>query len=354
VSAAGEAKSRQGPSPRERTCGRRGSERAAGPCKEAVVIASSQRGIALIMVLWLTVMLTVIGGAFAFSMRGEALAARNAVSIAQVRAAADGAVDRTVLELMRPRTKESWKADGQYHRWKDGSMLLVVSAVDESARIDLNTAAEPLLKNLFVVLGEIDDAAASAVVDAIVDWRDADEMRRPNGAEAADYRAANSNYVPSNRDFESVGELARVLGVTPAIYAKVAPALTVHSRQRGINSLTASRTVLLAVPGATPQAVDAFVTARDEALANNLPVQPFPPAAAFGAGAGAVWRVRAEAFGDDGVTFVREAVVRATADPRRPYYALLWSEGERPAPPPPAAPEAASTSRVPANDASRS
>jgi general secretion pathway protein K len=151
-----------------------------------------------------------------------------------------------------------------------------------------------------------------------------------------------------------VGELARVLGVTPAIYAKVAPALTVHSRQRGINSLTASRTVLLAVPGATPQAVDAFVTARDEALANNLPVQPFPPAAAFGAGAGAVWRVRAEAFGDDGVTFVREAVVRVTADPRRPYYALLWSEGERPAPPPPAAPEAASTSRVPANDASRS
>jgi len=82
-------------------------------------------------------------------------------------------------------------------------------------------------------------------------------------------------------------------------------------------------------------------------------VQPFPPAQAYGAGAGAVWRVRAEAFGSDGVTFVRESVVRATADPRRPYYALLWSEGERP-PPPAAAPEAASSSRVPANDATRS
>ena len=313
-----------------------------------------QRGIALIMVLWLTVMLTVVGGAFAFSMRSEVLAARNAVSLAQARAAADGALDRTVFELLRPRTTDSWKADGRYHQWKDGETLLVASAVDESARIDLNMGAEPLLKNLFVVLGELDDAAASALVDAIVDWRDADELRRPAGAEAADYRAASSNYTPSNRDFETVGELSRVLGVTPALYAKVAPVLTVHSRQRGINSLTASRNVLLALPGATPEAVDTYVTARDEALANNLPVQPFPPAQAYGAGAGAVWRVRAEAFGADGVTFVRESVVRATADPRRPYYALLWSEGERPPPPPVAAPEADPSSSVPANDAPRS
>jgi general secretion pathway protein K len=215
-------------------------------------LPARQRGIALIMVLWLTVMLAVVGGAFAFSMRSEVLAARNAVSIAQVRAAADGAIDRTVLELLRPRTKESWKADGQHHRWKDGDMLLVASAVDEGARIDLNTAAEPLLKNVFVVLGEIDDAAASALVDAIVDWRDADDLRRPSGAEAPDYRAANSNYTPTNRDFETIGELSRVLGVTPALYAKVAGVLTVHSRQRGVNSLTASRNVLLACRSPCP------------------------------------------------------------------------------------------------------
>ena len=208
------------------------------------------------MVLWLTVMLAVVGGAFAFSMRSEVLAARNAVSLAQVRAAADGALDRTVFELLRPRTPESWKPDGRRHQWQDGETVLVTSAVDESARIDLNTGAELLLKNLFVVLGELDDAAASALVDAIVDWRDADELRRPSGAEAADYRAASSNYTPSNRPFESVGELSRVLGVTPALHAKVAPMLTVHSRQRGVNALTASRSVLLALPGATPEAVE--------------------------------------------------------------------------------------------------
>jgi general secretion pathway protein K len=287
----------------------------------------SQRGVALIMVLWLCILLTVVGGAFAFSMRNEALASRNAVSLAQARAAADGAIDRTAFELLRPRTQQSWKPDGASHRWNDGDTLVVVSARDESSKLDLNTAAEPLLKSMFTNIGGLTDVEASAIVDAIVDWRDADDLRRPNGAEAGDYRSANSQYTPSNSAFESVGELSRVLGMTPALYARVAGSLTVHSRQSGVNPATASRETLLAFPGATPEIVDEYVTRRDEALASDLAVPPFPPAQGYAANAVPVWRIRAEAVRPDGVTFVREAVVRATADPRRPFYALLWTEG---------------------------
>ena len=52
-----------------------------------------QRGIALVLVLWLTILLMVIAGGFAFSMRSEAMSARNALSLAQVRAVTDGAVE---------------------------------------------------------------------------------------------------------------------------------------------------------------------------------------------------------------------------------------------------------------------
>src|ERR1700688_4411963 len=77
-----------------------------------------QRGIALILVLWLTMLLTVIGGSFAYGMRNEALAARNSLSLAQARALADGAIYRTVFELMRPKTStEVWAADGTVHAW---------------------------------------------------------------------------------------------------------------------------------------------------------------------------------------------------------------------------------------------
>ncbi|HVE48754.1 MAG TPA: hypothetical protein VNG69_03945 [Casimicrobiaceae bacterium] len=291
---------------------------------------SRERGVALIIVLWLTVLLTVVGTAFATSMRSEALASRNAASLAQARAIADGAIERVAFELLRPRTLDSWKPDGATHRWKDGDTEIIASARDESSKIDLNTAAEPLLRGLFVNVGGLDDAQASAIVDAIVDWRDADDLRRPNGAEAADYRSANSQYLPTNSGFETVGELSRVLGMTPTLYARVVPALTVYSRQVGANPLTANRETLLAFPPSTPELVDDYIARRDEAIASHLPVPPFPPAQGFAIGAVPVWRIRAEAVRVDGVTFVREAVVRATADPRRPFYAFLWSEGERP------------------------
>lgn len=316
-------------------------------------LRNREGGVALVLVLFLTVLLTVVGGVLAFSMRSEALAARNAVSLAQARIAADGAVERTAYELMRPRTKLAWKPNGLPHRWKDGDIDLVTVAVDETAKIDLNAASEQLLKGMFVNIGGLDDATASAIVDAIIDWRDPDELRRPSGAEAPDYRGANSNYTPANGAFETVGELSRVLGVTPMLYARVAGALTVHSRQPGVNVQTASRDVLLALPSATEELVDDFLQRRAAALEQDLPVPPFPPAQAFPAGAAPVWRIRAEASAD-GVTFVREAVVRATADPRRPFYALLWGEGERP--PPQLAPAAAGASpaQAPSNDGRRS
>ena len=92
--------------------------------------ARAQRGIALIMVLWLTVLIAVIGSSFAYSMRGEALAARNTMSLAQARAAADGAVERTAFELSRPRVSaDAWVADGQPHAWTDDDIALTASCV---------------------------------------------------------------------------------------------------------------------------------------------------------------------------------------------------------------------------------
>lgn len=285
------------------------------------------RGIALIIVLWLTIMLTVIAAGFAFAMRSEAQAARNALSLGQARAAADGAVERMAYELSRPRFPASWASDGVPHAWRDGDTEVFAAAVDESAKIDVNAAPETLLRGLFEHVAGADGATAAKLADAVQDWRDPDDTRRPNGAEAADYLAAGLLQKPSNMGFETVMEVARVMGVTPAIFARIAPSLTVHSRQPGINAQTASRDVLLALPGATPEAVDAYLAQRADARAAKLPVPPFPPASGFAAGAVPVWRIRAEARIADGVTFAREAVVRPSGDARRPLLTLSWQEG---------------------------
>lgn len=287
----------------------------------------AQRGIALILVLWLTIMLTVIASGFAFSMRSEALSARNALSGAQVRAAANGAIERTAYELSRPRYPSAWASDGQPRRWRDGELDIVATAVDESAKIDLNAVGEPLLKGLLEHVGGTEPEATARIAAAIFDWRDPDDLKRPNGAEEADYRLAGLKQKPANVPFETVTELARVLGMTPTVYARIADSLTVHSRQPGINAMTASRDVLLALPAATPDSVDAYIQQRTDALANKLPVPPFPAASGFAAGAVPVWRIRAQATGPDGVTFAREAVVRPSGDARRPLISLTWQDG---------------------------
>jgi len=306
----------------------------------------AQQGIALVLTLWLTVLLTAIAGGFAYSMRTEALAAGNAIGVAKVRAAADGAVERAVWELARARLPGAWLPNGAPHAWKDGEIELTVRATDETAKIDLNAAGEILLRGLFTNVGGADPDVAVRLVDAVIDWRDPDDFRRPNGAESADYVAAGVKTRPANAPFETIGEVSRVLGMTPAIYSRIVGSITVYSRQAGINPLTASREVLLALPNADPAIVDAYVATREEALANNLPAPPFTGAAGMTAGAIQTWRIRAEARLPDGVTFVREAVARPSPDPARPLVVLAWLEGA-------SAPLAAADARNENDDAAR-
>ena len=129
--------------------------------------------------------------------------------------------------------------------------------------------------------------------------------------------------------------------MTPALFARLAGSLTVYSGAPGINPQFASRTVLMALPGATDAIVDTYLAQRAAALAAGQPLPVLPLA---GAGAPVnVWRIRAEVTTPDGVIFVREAVMRQSPDPRRPLTVLAWQEGERT---PPVAADAANASNA--------
>lgn len=304
------------------------------PVRTGAFLASSgraprhQRGIALVLVLWITILLTVIATGFAYSMHTEALASRNALSLAQARALADGAIMRVAFELMRPRTpNEPWQPDGAVHVWNEDAARVAANAIDESGRIDLNTASDPLLKSLLQVAGGMDPDAAARMVDVIDDWKSAGDLKRPNGAKAPEYQAAGLTYTPANAPFENVADLQRVLGMTPALYAALADSLTVFSKSPGVNPTYASRGVLLALPGATAEVVDAYIARRQDALASGLPVPAFPLAGATGPSN--LWRIRAEVTLSDGNAFVREAVLRPGGDTLHPVTLLAWQEGDQ-------------------------
>jgi general secretion pathway protein K len=284
-----------------------------------------QRGIALIIVLWTTVLLTVIAGGFAFSMRHEALATQNAVSVAAARWIANGAVERTVYELAVPRLalNEAWQPNGLAHVWQEGEARIEVTAVDEGAYIDLNTGRDDLLKGLFTKTGGLDEVTAMRMVDSIVNWRTEGDQKRIGGAKESDYKSAGLPYGPANAPFQAVEEVGMVLGMTPELYTRVSPFLTVNSRQSSANPLTAPREVLLSFPNVTEEMVDEYLARRQEALMNHLPPPPFPGG---GGGRSPAWRIHATVTMEDGTQFTRKAVIRRTGNLKRPFVALLWGE----------------------------
>lgn len=289
-----------------------------------------QTGVALVLVLWVITLLAVIAGNFAFSMRSEAQIARNLVSTAQARAFADAGVQRAWFELMKPPTdSQRWQANGVRHEFTVQGAVLRITLVDESGKIDLNTASDALLKGLLVSAG-LSDEASTHVLDAVLDWRDADKQKRPRGAEEADYRTAGKSYVPSDAPFETVDELQRVLGMTPELYRKLAPALTVYSRQAGVNTAVAPASVLLAIPGVNPAMVEQYLAQRQNMLATDQKALSFPAAGAFASAPSGLptYMARSEARLPDGSVFVRIAVARLAQDPKRPVSLLGWWDGE--------------------------
>jgi general secretion pathway protein K len=293
-----------------------------------------QRGVALVIVIWVSLLLLVVASTFIVERRTEAMVVRNSVSLARAEAAADAGVQRGIFEMYRNDTSaDKWARDGTPHDWTFDGIPVRVELRDESAKIDINTAADPLIRGLLVNAG-LSDEDAGKVLDAILDWRDADSLKRPNGAEEADYQAAGLTYKPANAPFQAIEELQLVLGMRPDIYRRLAPNITVFSRQPGINPALASRDVLMAIPGITAEIVDAYIASREAAQKQNQAVPTLPQAAPFTSGNTMVATVRSEARLDDGAIFTREAVALLRPVPRKPVTFVAWREST-------AAPEAA-------------
>jgi general secretion pathway protein K len=287
---------------------------------------SRQRGVALVLVMWVAILLTVIASSFIFEARTDMLVVRNSVSIARAQAAADAAVHRAVFELYRTdNATDAWRRDGSVREWSFDGIPVRVELSDESGKIDINTGADPLVRGLLIAAG-VNEEEATALVDAMLDWRDGDSLKRVHGAEEADYRAAGRPYGPANSQFQAIEELQLVLGMSPQIYRRIAPFITVFSRQPGINSELAPREVLMSVPGVTSAIADSYIEQREAARAAGQPIPQMREAVAFRANLTTVATVRAEARLDDGTVFSRQATALLRPTPKRPVTFLAWRE----------------------------
>lgn len=279
----------------------------------------TQRGVALILVLWLATLLTVVAGALALSARRESVLLRTARDHSEARALLEGALQYAWLRLHVPKSRGQWLSNGEVYEVVYGMGRVRLELRDEAGRVNLNMAKDSVLTTVFMTAGLSDDEAAK-LTDAVADWRDSDELRRLNGAEAEDYRQAGREFGPRNRPFEAVEELRAVLGMNAELYQRLAPWLTVYSGQAGVNPRAAPAELLQALPGADKRAT----RPEDSGDKSAGGLSPESSDVVFITGNQATVGVRAEALLANGGTAGVRAVLGRSASGRPAY--LYWRE----------------------------
>lgn len=185
--------------------------------------ASRERGFALIIVLWTLVLVSLLLAGLAAGARSDLRLTANLRRAAELESAADGAINQAIFGLLRP--GDSGWAAGARRALSSGGASVQVAIDSQAGLVNPNVVQAPLMSRLLVRLG-VEPETAGRVAAAIVDWRTPGQTPSPGGAKAARSRAAGLDYGPPGAPFESLGELRRVLGMTPALLAAVTPYLT--------------------------------------------------------------------------------------------------------------------------------
>ena len=212
--------------------------------KTTFSLCHNERGIALLLVLWIIMLLAVICAEFSATMRTETIVARNFKESEQAYYAAEAAVNRAVMEIMRTSRSgasrktaaadsanpdnpdagdqsdiEYWTPGGSYEFTVD-EMGCKVEIEDEGNKVNINeflTEAkknpEPLKQLLRKKIG-LEGEDADIVADSLIDWHDTDNnITGVNGAEEDYYKGLNPPHQCRNGDIPVVEELLLVRGI---------------------------------------------------------------------------------------------------------------------------------------------
>lgn len=281
----------------------------------------NMRGAALVLVLWLLALLTATIGAFALSARIEYLQGRLSTDLGGGRQIAHAGIDYALSRMRATPTQPAWHADGRRYRWQFDGRTVDLRVIDETGKVDLNLADRHLLEELFHAL-EIEPTRATRVAGAILDWRDADDLRQPaGGAESADYIEAGYPHGAKNARFDSINELQRVLGMDAVLHAKVAPFVTVFGTPRP-NSRHAAAPVL------TAMGMDAaLVLAQREQEQPGDGLEPMS-SLPYATGSG-TYSIESHVRMDNGHVVALRGVFRLTplGATDTPYTVLRWEQG---------------------------
>jgi len=261
---------------------------------------ANQRGVALIVVLWIFIFLFVVAFDFSASVREEATAAHRFSDETQGYYLALAGFEKGLYDFLHQQPnvpvqsnepKKNDLFDGNWREENFGGGIFRVRLIDEGGKININRVNEETLRRILTNLG-LDDQRRDILVDSIMDWRDPDELHRTNGAENDYYANQSPPYSAKNGPLDSVEDLLWIRGMSPDLFygygdgKEAAPAdsprialkdiFTVDSPIDRVNLRTASAEVIHAVMGISLEKSRGFIEERkkssEKTLADLLPL----------------------------------------------------------------------------------
>jgi general secretion pathway protein K len=262
------------------------------------------KGIALVIVMIVIVVLGILAGGFAYSMKVETRLARNTNFETDLEWMGRSGVDFARYFLVQSMNVPNEPFDALSQKWAGGPLgtnevleslslednhlgvgTFSVKIIDLERKFNINSINQG---NAFILqralgLAGADPSETSPILDAFLDWIDLDQNPRLSGAESNDYMSQPNPgyppYVAKNGPIDDLSELLLIRGITPEMYWGPGGNHSTQTSSEGesstglaglftamssgvINVNTASAQVLQLIPGIDPTLVQGIIRTR--------------------------------------------------------------------------------------------
>jgi len=179
-------------------------------------VNNKRKGLVIIAVLWTVVVLMAIVAVLGRRTRLDMKVCMSRMDAVRCKWACRAGVEKAVAVLNTDETENDtlldfWSdSDEDFNDVMLDRCVLQIKVIDETSKLDINAATKDQLMGLPYMLEEI--------ADAIIDWRDTDDMPSGLGVESGYYEGLDFVYRARNGPFRTIRELLMVKDVTEDLF----------------------------------------------------------------------------------------------------------------------------------------
>ena len=225
-----------------------------------------KRGSLLILAIWVLLLLALFTSVVGRIVQGKLKMAQTFETKSKLRYIAEAGVQKAIQVLAMKDVQsqlpdvlnDGWSVnESAFHEIPVGDGYFTVGyqigntvysgMIDEESKISLRliTSAR-ILSNLFQLAGGLSKEEAAHIAYALLDCMDEDDHAYEAGAEKKYYMRLKPPYQPKNEPLDILEEMNFIRGMTPAIYERLSPYLTLYGSGL-LNLNTASPIILVSI-----------------------------------------------------------------------------------------------------------